>query len=404
MSTTSGSEVSSNAQSFPTSGSALPPPSAASRSGSTTSEQPATSDSADGSNRQRKRKRKEEAPLPAHKQPLYTPWLSAFKHNTEGTTEQRLHDEIDAYTKYILPTPAEVTARDKVIDRVEKVIMQRFRDAQVHVYGSTRTNLSLPDGDIDVVIETKYVDTPNEKKSSLFQLRGRLQTDGIAATALVVPGARVPVLNMLSTPETGSFNVDISINGLDGVQTIDIVKSYLDAMPALRPLVLVIKGLLAQHGLHSAATSGLSSYAVICMAISFLQLNPANSPQEDMDSPASNRALGILLMDFLKYYATDFPYTTSYISVTNKALLIKADKGWDTGHADRLSIECLVDPENDIARSAGKMRQVRELFQRSYDALCERNAEVAEGGLLGRVVRISQEVCSFSLLDAYSWH
>jgi non-canonical poly(A) RNA polymerase PAPD5/7 len=43
-------------------------------------------------------------------------------------------------------------------------------------------------------------------------------------------------------------------------------------MPALRPLVLVLKSFLKQRKLNSAATSGLSSYAVTCMVISFLQV------------------------------------------------------------------------------------------------------------------------------------
>lgn len=73
-------------------------------------------------------------------------------------------------------------------------------------------------------------------------------------------------------PLTGHFNVDITVNGKDGVPTIALVKQYLKTMPALKPLVLLIKALLEQHGLHSAQTSGLSSYCVICMVISFLQV------------------------------------------------------------------------------------------------------------------------------------
>lgn len=74
--------------------------------------------------------------------------------------------------------------------------------------------------------------------------------------------------------DVGRFNVDITVNGADGVPTIALVKEYLKTMPALRPLVLLIKSLLEQHGLHSAQSSGLSSYCAICMVISFLQARP----------------------------------------------------------------------------------------------------------------------------------
>jgi DNA polymerase sigma len=71
--------------------------------------------------------------------------------------------------------------------------------------------------------------------------------------------------------ETGSLNVDIGINNTDGVKGIELINNYLAKMPALRPLILVVKGFLSQRGLNDASKSGLGSYAVILMSISFLQ-------------------------------------------------------------------------------------------------------------------------------------
>ena len=70
----------------------------------------------------------------------------------------------------------------------------------------------------------------------------------------------------------GGLKVDIGINNVDGVTAVDVINDHLDRMPALRPLVLVVKAFLAQKDLNSAAKSGLSSYALICMAISFVQV------------------------------------------------------------------------------------------------------------------------------------
>jgi non-canonical poly(A) RNA polymerase PAPD5/7 len=75
----------------------------------------------------------------------------------------------------------------------------------------------------------------------------------------------------------GSFNVDIGINNTDGPQAIAVVNEYLSKMPALRPLILTVKAFLSQRNLNSAAHSGLGSYAVICMCISFLQVGRAFS-------------------------------------------------------------------------------------------------------------------------------
>jgi DNA polymerase sigma len=59
----------------------------------------------------------------------------------------------------------------------------------------------------------------------------------------------------------------------DGIDAIPIVKEYLDKMPALRPLVLVVKAMLRRANLGSAASSGLNSYSVVLMAISYLQVS-----------------------------------------------------------------------------------------------------------------------------------
>lgn len=55
-------------------------------------------------------------------------------------------------------------------------------------------------------------------------------------------------------------------------------------------------------------------------------------------------SLGLLMMDFLEYYADEFPYETSYISVLHGQLLPKASKGWlREKQPDALSIESIVD-------------------------------------------------------------
>lgn len=56
------------------------------------------------------------------------------------------------------------------------------------------------------------------------------------------------------------------------MKAIPVIKRYLDEMPALRHLVLVIKVFLAHKGLNSAANGGLGSYATICLAIHLLQV------------------------------------------------------------------------------------------------------------------------------------
>lgn len=67
--------------------------------------------------------------------------------------------------------------------------------------------------------------------------------------------------------------MDMGINNTDGLLGVELVKDYLSSMPALRPLFLVAKGFLSRRGLNDASTSGLGSYALILMCISFLQVS-----------------------------------------------------------------------------------------------------------------------------------
>lgn len=58
-----------------------------------------------------------------------------------------------------------------------------------------------------------------------------------------------------------------------------------------------------------------------------------------------NESLGLLLLDFMTYYGVDFPYTTSYISVTEGKLLPKECAPWiNTKVPDRLAVQCLLRP------------------------------------------------------------
>lgn len=179
----------------------------------------------------------------------------------------------------------------------------------------------------------------------------------------------------------GSIGVDISINEVDGIGSIAPVNAFLDTMPALRPLVLVLKALLDRRGLATASTGGLSIFSVICMVVSFLQvcgewslrygsvfdcrrsrsqLNPTSLPLTSVEDPLGSQSLGALLRHFLAYYGCvsssessaispdtlpSFPYDTHGISITEQRLIPKADMGWSENNKPwMLSIQSLHDP------------------------------------------------------------
>lgn len=58
----------------------------------------------------------------------------------------RLHDEIVAFLQYISPSPAELSARHKVLTRLTEVVQRRFLTSEVKIFGSVAQGLSLPGG------------------------------------------------------------------------------------------------------------------------------------------------------------------------------------------------------------------------------------------------------------------
>lgn len=58
----------------------------------------------------------------------------------------RLSAEIKAFTEYISPTDQEHELRSCVVESIRRLIVSRWRDAQVHAFGSFETRLYLPTG------------------------------------------------------------------------------------------------------------------------------------------------------------------------------------------------------------------------------------------------------------------
>lgn len=50
------------------------------------------------------------------------------------------------------PTEAEHQIRAEVVARIEKIILSKWSEAKVEIFGSYRTGLYLPTSDIDLVV------------------------------------------------------------------------------------------------------------------------------------------------------------------------------------------------------------------------------------------------------------
>lgn len=309
----------------------------------------------------------------------------------------RLHREVDAFVRYISPTPVEDEIRSLVVLQIQRCISTKFPDAKVRSFGSYETKLYLPLGfvvlllsaaqqrllipyptifnrvaysDIDLVIISKSM-AYSDRVTVLHAVANTLRTAGITDRVSVIAKAKVPIVKFVTT--FGRFAVDISINMSNGVEAINIVNNFLNSASlsgisnstttsapdssaptntitaatnpssALRALVMITKAFLSQRSMNEVFTGGLGSYAIICLCVSFLQLHP-KIRRGEID-PSKN--LGVLCMEFFELYGMYFNYEEVGISVRDGGTYYsKRERGWaDWGNkAGLLSIEDPADP------------------------------------------------------------
>ena len=134
--------------------------------------------------------------------------------------------------------------------------------------------------------------------------------------------------------------------------------------PSLSKLVLVLKQFLYQRSLNEVFTGGISSYSLILMTISFLQLHPR------MDASSDRANLGVLLIEFFELYGRYFNYYNVGIRVRDGGSYVPKNtiqEQMDPGY--RPSILCIEDPlnpKNDIGKSSYGALNVKKAFDYAY--------------------------------------
>ncbi|KIY66623.1 Nucleotidyltransferase [Cylindrobasidium torrendii FP15055 ss-10] len=288
---------------------------------------------------------------------VFFPWQKLVKDRKFRDKEQKLHYEIAAFDEYCLPTTKETGVLVAVLDIVKNVVMGRVQGSQVHRFGSTLTGLTLPIPDLDLVIICPDL-SPREVKNNLWTMQATFIRAGLTSRDLceVRAHAKVPIFKFITLPHYGSIEVDLNFNNQDGIDVAGMVSTYKQELPALRPLVLILKNLVRDAGLGNPARAGIGSYALVCMCIHFLQVHDSRTISlEDDKTPYSNNIeepLGALLIEMLYYYGCLFNYEDNYISVREGKALPKEDVPWIRESTwPTLVIQCLRNEDKNIAAS-----------------------------------------------------
>ncbi|KAG5680114.1 hypothetical protein PVAND_009640 [Polypedilum vanderplanki] len=306
-----------------------------------------------------------------------------------------LHQEIEQFYAHMIPTPLEHSARLEVVSRIESTVLALWPNARVEVFGSFRTGLYLPTSDIDLVVIGRW------EKLPLRTLEVELLNSRIAEphSIRVLDKASVPIVKL--TDRETQVKVDISFNMQSGVQSAELIRDYKRQYPVLSKLVLVLKQFLLQRDLNEVFTGGISSYSLILMCISFLQLHPRQCSY-------SNANLGVLLLEFFELYGRKFNYMKTGISIKNGGRYIpKEELQREMVDGHRPSLLCIEDPltpGNDIGRSSYGALQVKQAFEYAYIVLCQAVSplnnylnDCNRQSILGRIIKVTDEVIEYRL-------
>ncbi|CAJ1083717.1 LOW QUALITY PROTEIN: terminal nucleotidyltransferase 4A [Xyrichtys novacula] len=320
----------------------------------------------------------------------WTPWKTR-KYNP-GVLG--LHEEVMDFYNFMSPRPEEAAMRKEVVNRIEMIIKELWPTADVQIFGSFSTGLYLPTSDIDLVVFGKWERPP------LQELEQALRKHNVAEpfSIKVLDKATVPIIKL--TDQETDVKVDISFNVETGVKAASFIKDYVKMYPVLPYLIFVLKQFLLQRDLNEVFTGGISSYSLILMVISFLQLHP----RIDARNPTEN--LGVLLIEFFELYGRHFNYLKTGIRIKNGGAYIAKEeimKAMKNGY--RPSMLCIEDPllpGNDVGRGSYGAMHVKQVFDYAYTVLSHAVSPLARSypnkdseSTLGRIIRLTQEVIDY---------
>lgn len=309
-----------------------------------------------------------------------------------------LSEEIEDFHKYIMPHESERKMRDNIVARVKRMILDRWPEATVEIFGSFETGLYLPTGDIDMMIKGDWNKIPPLYVLEQHLLESEIcDKDGLR----VLDKASVPLVKFKD--KESKICVDISFNQHNSVRAAMFVNRCCEIFPCLSKLTVVLKQFLLEKNLNEVFTGGVSSYSLILMIVNFLQLHP---DREAVLHPKPN--IGVLLIEFLELFGSKFDYDKYGLRITGGgARLKKQEFRLNSRHTTSpfrgippgifLTIEDPLTPGNDVAKCSHRMGSVRESFRHAHEVLksaAERKRDPTHS-ILGSIIRITDDVERF---------
>ena len=358
-----------------------------------------------------------------------TPWqgLIASKVISDSACPLiKLHNEIVNFVKLMEPQPQEALERASLIKQVTRLVEETFGECRVEVFGSQATGLYLPSSDVDLVVHLTQ-DSTKEKKSGKKRKRdeknlsrkqleaiemeeftkdlkqGKVSTKEHQAASEnlsvyqrlsetlkkhhvqhsfrlsyleVIENTRIPVVKF--THAESKVSVDVCFNQEGGVEAAKYMNTCQEQIPALRPLVFVLKYFLVSRGMNETYTGGMGSFLMQLLIVSYLQQRrreECNSGKHArLYRPNVQANLGAMLLEFLELYGVDFNYCTTGISVRYGGYYFPkgaSDKAATFASEGKflVAVEHPLETTLDVGRGAFRMLSLQRAFEAAFRTL-----------------------------------
>jgi non-canonical poly(A) RNA polymerase PAPD5/7 len=303
---------------------------------------------------------------PSHKYP----WLDKSKNkNLFGTL--KLHYEIIDFYNFIKPTKAEKENREKIFNKIKKIIQNEYENSKVILYGSCSYGLNLPESDMDILIIINEDDIKKNIKSHnnnnfnnktkneiILQNLSNKFLESKNFSYVEVIRARVPIIKC--TFKTANLNIDISLNYKSALKSKLLTNQILSSYPFMRPLIYVVKYFLRQKNLNDSHTGGLSSFSIFNMIYFYILYYYKNEIKYEGDI----RDLGKILVGFFNFYGFEVNYNNVKFSNRFGGFITEKNNGKNT-----LSFENPIDINNDLGIPSFKFGKIIDVFKLARDSL-----------------------------------
>ena len=301
-----------------------------------------------------------------------------------------LHNEIADFYDLMSPLPTEIKQREQLVERFKEIAYSAFgKKANVQVFGSQATGLFLPSSDVDLVILLEKDETlEKQKDKKKVEEQEMKEWDASSASPLVrlatalqdewrdelsylelIENTRVPLVKFT---HTSGVSFDVCFDQETGPKAALLMKTYMDAMPPLRPLAFVLKYFMESRGLNEPYSGGVGSFMLQLMIVSFLQHRERDGYNFRRPSLYN---LGCLLVEFFELYGLDFNYVTTGLSVRHdgfyfpKGAKDRKEHFWQPNRRFSMAIENPLEPTHDVGKPSFRIQVVQRSFELAFKTL-----------------------------------